>query len=117
VELEEIAAQLGITDRHLRRLFVGEFGLPPVAFAQTARCCSPSSCCRRQSLTTTEIAFSAGFGSLRRFHALFRSRYGLTPSAIRGKQADGAALDTSDCVSATGRRLPGKSCSIFWLRG
>jgi AraC family transcriptional regulator of adaptative response / DNA-3-methyladenine glycosylase II len=92
--LEEIAAQLGVTDRHLRRLFVDEFGLPPVAFAQTARLLFAKQLLQETSLSTTEVAFSAGFGSLRRFNTLFRSRYGLTPSEIRGRQLVSTAADT-----------------------
>ncbi|HUS06092.1 MAG TPA: AlkA N-terminal domain-containing protein [Bryobacteraceae bacterium] len=85
--LAALATQLGITDRHLRRLFVDQYGLPPVAFAQTERLRFAKQLLQETSLSMTDVAYSAGFKSLRRFHALFQSRYGLTPSLMRGKQS------------------------------
>jgi AraC family transcriptional regulator of adaptative response / DNA-3-methyladenine glycosylase II len=44
------------------------------------------------NLSQTEIAFASGFGSLRRFNALFKSRYGLSPRALRGRGAAAGGL-------------------------
>ncbi len=81
--LGHLATEMGISERHLRRLFVDEFGLPPVAFAQTQRLLFAKQLLQETALSTTDIAFSAGFQSLRRFHALFQARYGLAPGEIR----------------------------------
>lgn len=78
-----LAAELGISDRHLRRVTAAVLGAQPVALAQTQRLLTAKQLLQETTLPVTEVAFSAGFGSLRRFNALFKSRYGLTPSRLR----------------------------------
>ena len=90
--LEAIARRLGITDRHLRRAFGAEFGVAPVEFAQTQRLLLAKRLLTDTALPVTEIAFASGFGSVRRFNALFRERYRLQPKQLR-RQADGAARE------------------------
>jgi AraC family transcriptional regulator of adaptative response / DNA-3-methyladenine glycosylase II len=80
----ELAASLGISDRHLRRVTEAELGVSPIELAQTQRLLLAKRLLGETSLNLTEIAFASGFGSLRRFNALFKSRYGLSPRALRG---------------------------------
>ena len=82
-KIGEIAAELGLSERQLRRLFLREYGLPPVAFAQTQRLLFAKRLLQETSLSMVDVAFSAGFGSLRRFNTLFRARYGMVPSEVR----------------------------------
>jgi len=91
--LEALAARLGITDRHLRRAFGAEFGVSPVEFAQTQRLLLAKRLLTDTELPVTEIAFASGFGSVRRFNALFRQRYRLQPSRLRKRAAVPAAPD------------------------
>ena len=81
--LDAVAARLGITDRHLRRAFGAEFGVSPVEFAQTQRLLLAKRLLTDTRLPVTEVAFASGFGSLRRFNALFKQRYRLQPSQLR----------------------------------
>ena len=81
--LAHIAAQLQVTDRHLRRVFEAQFGVAPIAFAQTQRLLLAKRLLTDTNLPATDIAFASGFQSLRRFNALFKERYRLTPSALR----------------------------------
>lgn len=81
--LDAVAARLGITDRHLRRAFGAEFGVSPVQFAQTQRLLLAKRLLTDTSLPVTEVAFASGFGSLRRFNALFKQRYRLQPGRLR----------------------------------
>jgi len=81
--LDAVAARLGITDRHLRRAFGAEFGVSPVEFAQTQRLLLAKRLLTDTALPVTEVAYASGFGSLRRFNALFRQRYRLQPSMLR----------------------------------
>jgi AraC family transcriptional regulator of adaptative response / DNA-3-methyladenine glycosylase II len=83
----DLAASLGISDRHLRRVTEAELGVSPIELAQTQRLLLAKRLLGETTLALTEIAFASGFGSLRRFNALFKSRYGLSPRALRG-QAD-----------------------------
>lgn len=81
--LAGLAARLGITDRHLRRVFSDAFGVCPIDYAQTQRLLLAKRLLADTTLPITEVALTAGFGSLRRFNTLFRERYGLTPSTLR----------------------------------
>ena len=81
----DLAASLGVSDRHLRRVTESELGVSPIEMAQTQRLLLAKRLLRETSLKQTEIAFASGFGSVRRFNALFKSRYGLSPRAIRGR--------------------------------
>jgi AraC family transcriptional regulator of adaptative response / DNA-3-methyladenine glycosylase II len=82
--LDTLAARLGVTDRHLRRAFATEFGVSPVEFAQTQRLLLAKRLLTDTAMTVTDIAFASGFGSVRRFNALFRERYRLKPNELRG---------------------------------
>jgi AraC family transcriptional regulator of adaptative response / DNA-3-methyladenine glycosylase II len=94
--LEALAARLGITDRHLRRAFRAEFGVSPVEFAQTQRLLLAKRLLSDTALPVTEIAFASGFGSIRRFNALFKQRYRLQPGQLRRVAPAAAASDTLD---------------------
>ncbi|HWF59787.1 MAG TPA: AlkA N-terminal domain-containing protein [Nitrospira sp.] len=93
-----VASSLGITDRHLRRVFVAEFGVSPVEFAQTQRLLLAKRLLTDTSLPVTEVAFASGFGSLRRFNALFRERYRLQPGQLR-RRANDKEMPVTDALS------------------
>ncbi len=82
----QLAASLGVSDRHLRRVTEAELGVSPVELAQTQRLLLAKRLLGETSLNLTDIAFASGFGSLRRFNALFKSRYGLCPRDLRGRR-------------------------------
>jgi AraC family transcriptional regulator, regulatory protein of adaptative response / DNA-3-methyladenine glycosylase II len=81
--LSGLGERLGITTRHLRRIFKNEFGVSPAAFAQTQRLLLAKRLLSDTAMPITDVAFASGFGSLRRFNALFQGRYRLAPSALR----------------------------------
>jgi AraC family transcriptional regulator of adaptative response / DNA-3-methyladenine glycosylase II len=81
--VEDLARRLGVTDRHLRRVFQAEFGVSPVRLAQTQRLLLAKRLLTDTRLPVIEVAMASGFASLRRFNALFKSRYRLTPSELR----------------------------------
>ena len=82
-DVEALAARLGMGARHLRRLFNKHLGASPVAIAQTRRVQFAKKLLDETRLPVTEIAFSAGFSSIRRFNAAFRKTYGQAPSDMR----------------------------------
>ncbi len=86
--LPDIAARLGVTDRHLRRIFQRRHGVSPVAWLGTQRLLLAKQLLTDTTLPVTEVALACGFGSLRRFHAAFAQRYRLSPGALR---RDGSA--------------------------
>jgi len=90
--LPDLARTLGVTDRHLRRVFGEEFGVSPVEYAQTQRLLLAKRLLTDTALPVIEVALASGFASLRRFNQLFRSRYRMTPLALR-RAAPAAARD------------------------
>ena len=91
--LDNVAVQLGISDRHLRRAFGTEFGVSPVQFAQTQRLLLAKRLLTDTALPLTEVAFASGFGSVRRFNALFKQRYRLQPGQLRRHASASVAAD------------------------
>lgn len=89
--IPELAAMLGITDRHLRRVFFAEYGVSPVQYLQTRRLLLAKNLLTDTQLSVTDVAMTAGFGSIRRFNDLFKKRYRLTPGSFRNKDKNPAA--------------------------
>jgi AraC family transcriptional regulator of adaptative response / DNA-3-methyladenine glycosylase II len=78
-----LARRLHITERHLHRLFVTELGVGPLAVARTRRLLLAKQLLTETVLPVTDVAFAAGFGSVRQFNATMRETYGFTPSELR----------------------------------
>jgi AraC family transcriptional regulator of adaptative response / DNA-3-methyladenine glycosylase II len=94
-DLERLAAEYGISSRQLRRVVETEFGVTPVELAQTRRLLLAKQLLTDSALGMTEVAFASGFSSVRRFNHLFKTRYGLNPTALRrqaGPPAHGDAI-------------------------
>lgn len=83
LSLERLAGTLGVTPRHLRRVFFRTFGVPPVRYAQTQRLLLARRMLAGSDLSVLDVAMTAGFGSVRRLNELFQSRYKTTPSSMR----------------------------------
>ncbi len=81
--LPHLARALGVTDRHLRRVFREEFGVAPVEYAQTQRLLLAKRLLTDTDMAVLEVAMASGFASLRRFNHLFRTRYRMTPASLR----------------------------------
>lgn len=82
-DVETLARELGVGGRQLRRVVEREIGVTPVEFAQTQRLLLAKRLLADTNLPVTQIALTSGFGSVRRFNALFRTRYRLSPTALR----------------------------------
>src|SRR5262245_46907343 len=81
--IDALADRLGIGSRHLSRLFQRHLGASPVQVAQTARVQRAKRLLDETDFQMTEIAVRAGFGSLRRFNAVFAEVYRRPPTEIR----------------------------------
>jgi AraC family transcriptional regulator of adaptative response / DNA-3-methyladenine glycosylase II len=92
--VDDLARALGVTARHLRRALAAELGVTPVALAQSRRLALAKQLLHDTRLPLTEVAFASGFGSVRRFNAIFRARFGTAPSALRGGRAAEGPGDT-----------------------
>ncbi len=93
--VDDLANELGVSARHLRRATEARLGVSPVELAQTRRLALGKQLLQDTALPVTAIAFAAGFGSVRRFNALFAARMGSAPTEIRraaGTTGEGLAL-------------------------
>jgi AraC family transcriptional regulator of adaptative response / DNA-3-methyladenine glycosylase II len=102
--LESLAGELGLSSRQLRRAIRQEFGVSPVALAQTRRLLLAKQLLTETRLRLIEVAHASGFASVRRFNALFRSHYALTPSRVR--KAAGTAGSSESLTLALSYRPP-----------
>ena len=83
MDVETLAARVGVGARHLARLFAKHLGATPSQIAKTARVQRAKRLLDETDLLVTEIALRAGFSSLRRFNAVFAEVYRRAPSEIR----------------------------------
>jgi len=87
----ELAARLGIGERHLRRLFLAHLGATPLAVASTRRVLFARRLLDETALPVAQVALASGFASVRRFNEAMRAAFRTTPSALRRGRAAAAA--------------------------
>jgi AraC family transcriptional regulator of adaptative response / DNA-3-methyladenine glycosylase II len=97
--VNDLAMRLGMGDRHLRRLFIQHLGAPPKAVAATFRVQLAKKLIDETDLSITEIAFSSGFNSIRRFNDAIRETYGCAPSALRKSARSGSSKKANGYVT------------------
>ncbi|WP_319464195.1 DNA-3-methyladenine glycosylase 2 family protein [Micromonospora sp. RTP1Z1] len=78
-----LAARLGYTERHLHRMLRAELGAGPLALARAQRAQTARILIETTGLGMAEIAFAAGFGSVRQFNDTVREVYAAAPSELR----------------------------------
>ncbi len=78
-----LAAHLGVSDRHLRRVFDTHLGLSPLQYLLTRKLLAAKQLLADTRLPIAEVAMASGFGSQRRFNAAFLDHYGLNPGQMR----------------------------------
>ena len=86
--IEQLAERLGVTSRHLRRLFTQHLGASPLAVAHTQRLHFAKRLIDQTRLPMQDIAVAAGYGSVRRFNDAFRRTYGRAPRDLRRKHRE-----------------------------
>jgi AraC family transcriptional regulator of adaptative response / DNA-3-methyladenine glycosylase II len=87
--LDELAAELKVSARHLRRALEARLGVSAVELAQSRRLALAKQLLQDTALPLTDIAFAAGFQSVRRFNAVFAERMGRSPSVLRRAHGGG----------------------------
>ena len=89
--VEKLAARLGVSDRHVRRIFEVHFGVSPMQYLQTRRLHTAKQLLADTALPITQIALMSGYASVRRFNAAFLEHYKLNPTQLRRKGSSGEA--------------------------
>ncbi|MBC7716946.1 MAG: helix-turn-helix domain-containing protein [Pseudorhodobacter sp.] len=93
--LRDMANKLGVSDRHLRRIFQTEHGVTPVQYLQTRRLLLAKQLLTDTRLPITQVASASGFHSLRRFNAAFAENYRMSPSRLRGEVKEKTSSPTA----------------------
>ncbi len=79
-----LAARLGYSPRQVHRQLVAEVGAGPQALARTRRAQTARMLLESGPLPISDVAFAAGFASIRQFNDTIRQVYATTPSRLRG---------------------------------
>src|SRR5271169_253557 len=79
----DLAARLGVGARQLRRLFEAHLGAAPAAIARARRVHFARALLDQSDLAVTDVAFAAGFRSLRQFNHAVRATFGAPPRVLR----------------------------------
>ena len=102
VRMPELAARLGVTERHLRRVFAQAHGVSPIDYLTTQRLLQAKQLLTDTDLPVTEVALACGFESLRRFNAVFAEQVRLKPTELRRA---GSAARTASVAGGPGLRV------------
>jgi AraC family transcriptional regulator of adaptative response / DNA-3-methyladenine glycosylase II len=89
--IDGVARRLAVSPRHLHRIFNAELGVGPSAVAQTRRAALAKQLLDQTDLRSTDVAWAAGFRSLRTYNAAVRRSFGRTPKTIRTQRREGEA--------------------------
>jgi AraC family transcriptional regulator of adaptative response / DNA-3-methyladenine glycosylase II len=89
--LAQLAERLGVGERYLRKLFEQQVGVSPGSVAQNQRLHFAKQLLRETHLDMSQVAFAAGFSSVRRFNSAIRDKMACTPAQLRGKKAPGGS--------------------------
>lgn len=95
-----LASRLGYSERHLGRALIAELGAGPLALARAQRAQNARRLLVGTDLSMADVAFGAGFASIRQFNDTIAEVFGMTPSAVRATarridQASRGGLDRS----------------------
>ncbi|PRY28295.1 AlkA N-terminal domain-containing protein [Pseudosporangium ferrugineum] len=82
-----LAGRLGYTERHLHRMLTAELGAGPLALARAQRAQTARILIETTDLGLAEIAFAAGFGSVRQFNDTIQEVYARSPSGLRERRS------------------------------
>lgn len=81
--IADLAARLGVSERHLRRIFEAQWGVTPLQYLQTRRLLMAKRLLTDTPLPVAQVAHLSGFASVRRFNASFAAHYRLQPRQLR----------------------------------
>ncbi|WP_336648506.1 DNA-3-methyladenine glycosylase 2 family protein [Microbacterium sp. MMO-10] len=117
-----LAARLGYSSRHLTRLLAAELGAGPLALARAHRAHTARMLLVGTDLAIADVAFSAGFASVRQFNDTVREVFGLTPGELRARrhgrdERTAAAAAPGEIGLLLPYRAPFDAAGLFaWMR-
>lgn len=113
----ELAGELHVTERHLRRVMIDGVGAPPLAIARAQRAQTARTLIETTTLAFTDIAFAAGFSSLRQFNDTVRQVFASTPTELRRTRKTTSSATDKALAGTLSIRLPfrGPYASEYFL--
>ena len=110
-----LAGRLGYTERHVHRQLVASVGAGPLALARAQRAQSARLLLETTEVAITDVAFAAGFQSVRQFNATVREVFAMTPGELRARARRTGHADGGGGMSLrlpyTTRRWTRRVCS------
>lgn len=107
----QVAERLGVSERHMRRIFETHWGVSPLQYLQTRRLLIAKQLLTDTQLPVAQVATLSGFDSVRRFNTVFAAQYRLQPRALR--KAAGAPNPNSSLQLRAAYRPPLDSAALL----
>src|SRR3989440_9310882 len=101
-----LARRLAISERHLHRILVEAVGAPPLALARAQRAQTARTLVETTELAFGDIAFAAGFPSIRQFNETVREVFAESPSEMRGAKRRGERAEPGSLTVRLPLRMP-----------
>lgn len=101
--IAHLAGRLGVSERHLRRIFEAQWGVSPLQYLQTKRLLSAKQLLTDTQLPIAQVALLSGFSSVRSFNTAFAAHYRMEPRALRKTMDDDMASKGSEPLKRFGK--------------
>lgn len=112
-----LAERLGYSDRHLTRLLTAELGAGPLALARAHRAHTARTLLVDTDLSMPDVAFAAGFGSIRQFNDTMTEVFALSPTELRARRRGGTSATPGRIDLVLPVREPFDAVGLFgWMR-
>ena len=113
-----LAHRLGYSERHLHRQLVAVVGAGPLALARAQRTQTARILLETTAMPMTDVAFAAGFSSIRQFNATVREVFAMAPRELRARvRRNGAALNAGAVVLRLPYRAPLEATGLIEYLG
>ena len=90
-----LAATVGYSERQLNRQLMSELGVGPLALARAQRARTARILLETSSIAISEVAFAAGFSSIRQFNDTIRQIFAATPTQLRNQASESSRAQVS----------------------
>jgi AraC family transcriptional regulator of adaptative response / DNA-3-methyladenine glycosylase II len=112
-----LARRLGYSERQLNRILVAELGAGPLALARARRAHTARMLAETTAVPLADVAFAAGFASVRQFNDTVRATYDATPGELRSRAARSARATSGDGVLRLAVREPFDGAALLDFLG
>ncbi len=97
--IADLASEMGVSERQLRRCFLTHLGTTPSTIATTRRLLTAKKLLNESNIPMSKVAYNAGYKSIRQFNHAIKKNYGRRPSDLRKrKESD---MDNTEIILKT----------------